>query len=271
MSAHCEVGHFPRWCVLLFSFDGGAAMLVTCPACGARYEIEAGLIPPEGRRVQCSACEHVWQEFPSGAHTEPTQPTVSSTSPRAEREEDGERATSPPPDGGPTTASSMGVGEGVAASSGVTEDVRAILREEARREAQARREKGLVEVQPEFALSSSREPAPRRAASGPTTLPDPDRINETLRAASRRAADARGADGDSSARTGFVTGLLVGLCIVAMATAAYVAAPRLAVAVPNARPAIQSYVAAIDGLRGRLDNSVARVSSALSDLIGSGE
>ena len=34
--------------------------LIICPACGTRYEI-AAVIPPEGRKVRCSKCSHVWQ------------------------------------------------------------------------------------------------------------------------------------------------------------------------------------------------------------------
>jgi len=34
--------------------------VIICPACGTRYEIAAE-IPPEGRRVRCSKCAHVWQ------------------------------------------------------------------------------------------------------------------------------------------------------------------------------------------------------------------
>lgn len=34
--------------------------VIICPACGTRYEIAAA-IPPEGRRVRCSKCSHVWQ------------------------------------------------------------------------------------------------------------------------------------------------------------------------------------------------------------------
>ncbi|MGB6969706.1 MAG: zinc-ribbon domain-containing protein [Methyloceanibacter sp.] len=44
--------------------------VIICPACGARYEI-AAIIPPEGRRVRCSKCAHVWQ---AKAVVEPAMP-----------------------------------------------------------------------------------------------------------------------------------------------------------------------------------------------------
>jgi predicted Zn finger-like uncharacterized protein len=34
--------------------------LIICPACQTRYEI-AAVLPPEGRKVRCSKCSHVWQ------------------------------------------------------------------------------------------------------------------------------------------------------------------------------------------------------------------
>jgi predicted Zn finger-like uncharacterized protein len=39
------------------------ATLIICPSCGTRYEI-AAVIPPEGRKVRCSKCSHIWQALP---------------------------------------------------------------------------------------------------------------------------------------------------------------------------------------------------------------
>ena len=39
-------------------------MQLVCPNCSARYEIDASLIPDEGRDVQCSNCGHTWFELP---------------------------------------------------------------------------------------------------------------------------------------------------------------------------------------------------------------
>jgi predicted Zn finger-like uncharacterized protein len=46
--------------------------LIICPACQTRYEI-AAVLPPEGRKVRCSKCNHVWQATAVGAEQEPSQ------------------------------------------------------------------------------------------------------------------------------------------------------------------------------------------------------
>lgn len=38
-------------------------MRLSCPGCGAQYEVDAGAIPTEGREVQCSACGHTWFQY----------------------------------------------------------------------------------------------------------------------------------------------------------------------------------------------------------------
>lgn len=40
-------------------------MRLVCPNCSAQYEIDASMIPDEGRDVQCSNCGHTWFELPA--------------------------------------------------------------------------------------------------------------------------------------------------------------------------------------------------------------
>ncbi len=47
-------------------------MRLICPNCSAQYEIDAGLIPEEGRDVQCSNCGNTWFELPAPA-AEPSE------------------------------------------------------------------------------------------------------------------------------------------------------------------------------------------------------
>ncbi|PQO21930.1 thioredoxin, partial [Rhodobacteraceae bacterium WD3A24] len=42
-------------------------MRLTCPNCGAQYEIDDGVIPDAGRDVQCSSCGHAWFQYPPHA------------------------------------------------------------------------------------------------------------------------------------------------------------------------------------------------------------
>ena len=35
-------------------------MIITCPRCDKKFNVEASLIPKEGRTLQCGFCEHKW-------------------------------------------------------------------------------------------------------------------------------------------------------------------------------------------------------------------
>ena len=35
-------------------------MIISCPACKKKFEIEASLIPKDGRNLQCGSCLNVW-------------------------------------------------------------------------------------------------------------------------------------------------------------------------------------------------------------------
>ena len=50
-------------------------MRLVCPNCNARYEIEASLIPSEGRDVQCSSCGETWWQPPPDAAQGEHSPT----------------------------------------------------------------------------------------------------------------------------------------------------------------------------------------------------
>jgi len=41
-------------------------MRLICPKCNAQYEVDAAVIPEDGRDVQCSNCGHTWYQLPSG-------------------------------------------------------------------------------------------------------------------------------------------------------------------------------------------------------------
>tara|TARA_B100001027_G_scaffold7688_1_gene4875 strand:- start:392 stop:886 length:495 start_codon:yes stop_codon:yes gene_type:complete len=35
-------------------------MIITCPSCKKKFNIDTNLIPIEGRDLQCGSCEHIW-------------------------------------------------------------------------------------------------------------------------------------------------------------------------------------------------------------------
>lgn len=41
-------------------------MLITCPSCASRYELDAAKLGPTGRKVRCASCQNLW-------HVEPPQ------------------------------------------------------------------------------------------------------------------------------------------------------------------------------------------------------
>ncbi len=62
-------------------------MRLTCPNCGAQYEVADDVVPDTGRDVQCSNCGHVWFEKPGGydeVEPEPEHPTHVETDPEHE-------------------------------------------------------------------------------------------------------------------------------------------------------------------------------------------
>ncbi|MCD9148224.1 zinc-ribbon domain-containing protein [Pseudophaeobacter flagellatus] len=77
-------------------------MRLTCPNCGAQYEVPDDVIPPEGRDVQCSNCADTWFQRPAGfvADTDPGEvdPTAAAqTPPQPESQPDPEPVPGPEP------------------------------------------------------------------------------------------------------------------------------------------------------------------------------
>lgn len=60
-------------------------MRLTCPNCGAQYEVPDDVIPEEGRDVQCSACGDTWFQQPDGMVA--SAPPVEATPPEPEQTE----------------------------------------------------------------------------------------------------------------------------------------------------------------------------------------
>ena len=174
----------------------------------------------------------------------------------------------------------------------VDESVLAILREEAEREAQARKAEAArpLEVQPDLGidaampaarvaaaasaavgaaagtLQESEEDAAERAAGRRTRLPDVEEINSTLRPSEvpvedePEPAEIVEAEGRSSFRSGF---LLV-LTIAILASAIYISADALARAVPALAGVLESYVSFINSLRLQMDGLMQSATVAIN-------
>tara|TARA_B100001093_G_C26607340_1_gene918614 strand:+ start:124 stop:579 length:456 start_codon:yes stop_codon:yes gene_type:complete len=35
-------------------------MIITCPSCEKKFELDANLVPDDGRMLQCGSCNHAW-------------------------------------------------------------------------------------------------------------------------------------------------------------------------------------------------------------------
>lgn len=167
----------------------------------------------------------------------------------------------------------------------VDDSVLAILREEAEREALARRAEGAkpLETQTdlgiEAAIPASRKPAETvvpvaavaevesddKLANRRDRLPDVEEINSTLRpteAAQEVAADGMpvAAEGRSSFRSGFLLVMTVAI----LGSAIYGSADAIASAVPALAGPLKAYVGFVDGLRLHLDGLMQSATVAIN-------
>lgn len=49
-------------------------MILTCPQCKVQYTVPALAISPEGRKVKCSRCAHVWRQMPQAGEAAAPDP-----------------------------------------------------------------------------------------------------------------------------------------------------------------------------------------------------
>src|SRR6185312_6601390 len=87
---------------------------IICPACETRYETKA-VFPPEGRKVRCSKCGHVWQAQPVTSMPEPP-PVVARTPTLEEMAARASPQPQPKPQGGPGSG-----GTGLRGFAGITQ------------------------------------------------------------------------------------------------------------------------------------------------------
>lgn len=69
-------------------------MILVCPSCAARYEVDGAKFPAEGRKVRCKKCGHTWHQLPDADQAEieeaifnpPPEPVIQEPEPEAEPE-----------------------------------------------------------------------------------------------------------------------------------------------------------------------------------------
>jgi predicted Zn finger-like uncharacterized protein len=264
-------------------------MRLTCPNCSARYEVDASMIPPEGRDVQCSNCGTTW--FQAGSQDleitvdDAIAPAEGS---QAEDVDDIEPDISGRPE--PTQR-------------GLDPSLQEILREEAEREASLRRAEGRgVETQEELGLSDAAPAAPTpqipeadpefdeetlaailaadtttttasaAAASRRDLLPDIEEINSTLRSTSDRdateaeASDLETVDLTPRRRRGFRIGFGLVLLLTAVLVGIYANTSLIVERVPSLAEPVTSFVEQVDVARLWFDDLTKSLAEWLNQL-----
>lgn len=176
---------------------------------------------------------------------------------------------------GPATPPADATG---AAAYAVDDSVLAILREEAEREARARKaeaakpletqtELGIDQAVPEVSLPHQPVHEEASLAARRARLPDVEEINSTLRptetvVTAETAGDAApvAAEGRSSFRSGF----LVVLSLAILGSAVYGSADAIAAAIPALSGLLEGYVGFVDSLRLQLDGLMQSATVAIN-------
>ncbi|WP_424985896.1 zinc-ribbon domain-containing protein [Microbulbifer sp. S227A] len=237
-------------------------MRLTCPNCGAQYEVPDKVIPPQGRDVQCSSCNTSW----FFAHPDPllrSEPDLRASA-ASFLDDDPADGTDTPP--APPRRK-------------LDPNVSAILQQEAERESRLRdRERA--------AATSDRTAAPARddadapdsvrkararmarmrgdelrdtgtaqGADEPLSgkLPNADEINSTLRAPEQSVYEDFEYTPSKRGNAGFMRGITLTVLLAALLVLAYVNARTISDAVPQAAPYMKVYVAKVDQGRVWLD------------------
>ncbi|MFY9207217.1 MAG: zinc-ribbon domain-containing protein [Yoonia sp.] len=251
-------------------------MRLICPNCGAQYEVADDVIPEDGRDVQCSNCAHTWFED-RGASDEEDEFSEEVAAPSIEL--DGDKDDDDALWGAEVYAQKPAPAAKMPPKrQELDPSIADILREEAAREAAARRAEAdsAIDDQADLGLDSvapvqdqrSRETQVRMAklkgedpiaavvaetvaSSRRELLPDIEEINSSLRSdAERGTGYAEPEVFQAIQRRGFRTGFLSVLLILATLAALYIFAPQISAKAPAAAAPLNGYVTTVD--KGRL-------------------
>lgn len=268
-------------------------MRLICPNCDAEYLVDDSAIPDTGRDVQCSNCGHAWFQLRPEVEAMLAQEEALFGTPEAEPAPVTvpDAVPDPVPDAVAETPPPA-VSEPIRRN--LDESILSVLREEAEREAAARRaEAPPIEAQEELGLP---EPAPAAAAAPDATarrlarlkgldpdarpvpppkpgsrrelLPDIEEINSSLKPAQRASTDEAEDVAAVGAASGFRSGFMVMLILAAILVAVYVMAPKISAQFPAAEGAMTAYVAQVDAVRLWLDEALRGLTERLQGVMG---
>lgn len=215
-------------------------MRLTCPNCGAEYEVPEGMIPPGGKHVQCTNCHTRW--FMRGV----ARQTLSEDQilRRLEARD------------GPRPLSVVPIGLAVVPPTVPDSPPTAV-------ETAAPAPKDFIWESPEEAPEAV-EDTPAAVVDIPQAeanpLPMRPAMVEPLRPAPRLelTAGPAGPPPQPVAPSRFFRGLLIAIVIVAVAAAIYVWRAPLSGSLPVAAPALDAYGATVDSAREWLDQLLPR-------------
>ncbi|MFZ1467669.1 MAG: zinc-ribbon domain-containing protein [Paracoccaceae bacterium] len=293
-------------------------MRLICPNCDATYEVSDDAIPDEGRDVQCSSCGHAWFQrqpalevaaaeeaalfgddlvAPADAEIDPAEADQPQADPSVASDADLSAAFSAafaePPEA-PAPAAPV---PAAPVRQELDGDVLAVLREEAEREADARRAEvqragsmraeaeGQMQVQPDLGVEApaltptqrrlamlqgkdpdAPPPEPARPVARRDLLPDVEEINSTLNP--NEDLDELDAEVDAlpdlvKGRSGFRSGFFLMILLAVIAAAVYMAAPKLIAQFPSLEESLTAYVRMVDAMRLQLNELMNSATHAL--------
>ena len=209
-------------------------MRLVCPNCKANYEIPRHAVPISGREVRCDSCGHSWFQ---------TRTKISNDEQLIE------------PENELTKEETEEVAVAASSQKKIDPSVIKILREEAKREIEARdqeRNKKNTSTTNKRSLKNVKD-------SEPATLTK----DAILKHQSKNALAEALEDKKTTKRSGFIFGLL----IVLLALLAYTNNNQLISALPESEIYIVSYIELIDEIRLELNKLAGKVTYLVTNLI----
>lgn len=261
-------------------------MRLICPECSAQYEVDDGVVPKNGRDVQCSSCGHTWFQKPADTSVKPNRPAKAEPNAASLQDTSEETATEDatrrelPSEVTDILRSEANreTAERVAEGSSATSKANAGLAETTAAATAATAAAAVAANKTEDAVKKAMsEPEPTRAAPSNSDLrnsrlPDIEEINSTLDATQTKP-DLDPAVIEKQRRSGFRRGFTWVMVLFAILALIYVFAPQIVEKFPQTRDVMVMYVERVDALRvvvdGFMQVAIEKLTALLSNLSGS--